>query len=78
MEKKYLFTWKLCFFLASNMYDKYPDKVIDQKIKKYKDFVNIDEIVNILFELKFNKMFVRVFSFLWTRIKQRVSLKKAA
>lgn len=68
-RKKYLFTWRLCYYLTETMYHKYPDDKIDNRIKKYRDLVDIDQLINILFEFKFNKMFRRVLSFLWNRVK---------
>ena len=77
-RKKYLFTWKLCFFLAENMYDKYSDEKIDDKIKRYQNYITIDQLIDILFEFKFNKMFRRLFSFFWNRFKNTMQLKKSA
>lgn len=72
-RKKYLFTWKLCLFLAETVYNKLSDKKVDEKIKKYKNLIDIDQLVNIVFEFKFNKMFRRIFSFTWSRIKAKFS-----
>ena len=75
-RKKYLFTWKLCYFLVDNIYHKYPDKKIDERIKKYHNLVDIDQLINILFEFKFNKMLTRVGFLLLNRVKNKFSKKK--
>ncbi|TCP28479.1 flavin-dependent dehydrogenase [Tenacibaculum skagerrakense] len=70
-KRKHLFTWKLCFFLTETVYHKYSDEQLDYKVKKYHSLVDIDQIVDILFEFKFTKMRARLVSYAWSRIKQK-------
>ena len=70
-RKKYLFTWRLCLFLAETVYKEYPDEKLDARIKKYGSLIDIDQLINIVFEFKFNKIFRRIFSFLSSRIKAK-------
>lgn len=70
-RKKYLFTWRLCLFLAETVYKKYPDHKIDQKFEKYGNSINIDQLIDIVFEFKFNNLYRRVFLFLWSRLKAK-------
>lgn len=63
-QKRHLFTWELCYFLVDNIYHKYSDKKIDERIKKYHNLVDIDQLINILFEFKFNKMLTRGWAFI--------------
>ena len=72
-RKKYLFTWRLCFFIAETVYNKYSDAKLDAKIKKYHTLIDIDQLINMVFEFKFTNIFKRIFSFLWNRMKTKLS-----
>ncbi|CAL2076738.1 NAD(P)/FAD-dependent oxidoreductase [Tenacibaculum sp. 190524A05c] len=76
-RRKYVFTWKLCYFLTETVYHKYSDSQIDEKVRKYKGLVDIDQLVNILFEFKFTNMNKRLFSFVWSKIKGKFQKKVA-
>lgn len=72
-RKKYLFTWRLCFFLAETVYNNMSDEKVDEKIRKYKDLIDINKLIDIVFEFKFNRIFKRVFSFAFNRLKAKLS-----
>ncbi|MGG8497715.1 NAD(P)/FAD-dependent oxidoreductase [Tenacibaculum sp. TC6] len=72
-RKKYLFTWKLCLFLSDTVYYDFSDAILDEKIRKYKKLVEVDQLVDIVFEFKFTNLFGRVLSYLWKKIKTKFS-----
>ena len=74
-RKKYLFTWKLCLFMAETVYNKFSDEKIDEKISKYKRLIDIDQLINIVFEFKFNNLFKRVLSYIWERLRTKLRFK---
>lgn len=68
-RKRHLFIWRVCFFLADMIYNRFSDKMIDNKIKKYKNLVTIDQMIDKLFEFKFDKLFYRLLSYSWNKVK---------
>ncbi len=59
-RRKKLLKWRLSEFSARRMYSRYTDKQIENRIKFFHQKFDIDDMIDSLFNFKYNQLFIRV------------------
>jgi len=75
-RRKKLLKWRLSEFSGRRMYSRYSDKQIENRVKFFHQKFNIDDMVQSLFNFKYNKMAGRVFQLLALKISYFIKREK--
>lgn len=60
-RRKKLFKWRLSEFSGRRMYNQYTDEQIENRVKYFHQKFSINDLIQSLFNFKYNKIFARVF-----------------
>lgn len=71
-RKKYYLKWLICESATQRVYKKYSDEKIERRLAYYHQNTNIDELINLLFNFNFNKMFFRLMRTLFNKYVLRI------
>ena len=73
-RKQKLLKWRLSEVSARRMYSKYTDQQVENRVQFFHKNFSIDVLIESLFNFKYNRMFSRIFQFLF--LKMRYAFKK--
>lgn len=62
-RRKKLLKWKLSEFSGRKMYSRYTDKQVENRVKFFYENFSIDDMIQSLFNFKYNKLFTRIFQY---------------
>ena len=75
-RRKKLLKWRLSEISGRRMYSKYSDIQVENRVKFFHKNFNIDDMVQSLFNFKYNKLFSRMFQFLLLKISYMMKKEK--
>lgn len=75
-RKNNLLKWQISEVSSKRMYSKYTDDQIENRIRFFHQKTTIDDLINTLFNFKFNKIIIRIFQVYWLKIKFLFTGKK--
>lgn len=67
-RKRKLLKWRLSEFSARRMYSRYSDEQIENRVRFFHQKFNIDEMIQSLFNFKYNRVFTRVFQLVFLKL----------
>jgi len=73
-RKQKLLKWRLSEVSARRMYSKYTDQQVENRVQFFHKNFSIDVLIESLFNFKYNRMFSRIFQFLF--LKMRYTFKR--
>jgi flavin-dependent dehydrogenase len=73
-RQRKLLKWRLSEVSARRMYSKYTDQQVENRVQFFHKNFSIDVLIESLFNFKYNRMFSRIFQFLFLKLKY--TLKK--
>ncbi|WP_299047290.1 NAD(P)/FAD-dependent oxidoreductase [uncultured Polaribacter sp.] len=68
-RKKTLLKWKLSEYSGRRMYSRYTDNQIENRVKFFRKNFTIDDMIDSLFNFKYNKLFTRIFQYSFLKIQ---------
>ncbi len=75
-RRKKLLKWRLSEVSARRMYSKYSDLQVENRVKFFHQNFNIDDMVQSLFNFKYNKVIARMFQFLALKLSYAIKKEK--
>ena len=75
-RSKKLLKWKLSEFSGRRMYSRYSDFQIENRVSFFHDNFSTDEMIQSLFNFKYNKVFIRVFQMISLKFSYFIKGKK--
>ena len=75
-KKKKLLKWRLSEFSARRMYSRYTDEQIENRVHYFHQNFTTDEMIQSLFNFKYNKVFKRVFQLALLKLKYFIKGEK--
>ena len=75
-RRKKLLKWRLSEVSARRMYSKYSDEQVENRVKFFHKNFDIDDMVQSLFNFKYNKLFGRMFQFVVLKISYMIKKEK--
>lgn len=75
-RRKKLLKWRLSEFSARRMYSRYSDEQIENRVRFFSQKFSIDDMVESLFNFKYNKLIGRVFQLLALKISYFIKKEK--
>lgn len=74
-RKNKLFKWKLSEESAKRMYNRYTDEQVENRVRFIHQNFSTDQLIDNLFNFKYDRVFTRVFKFLWLKLQYKIQGK---
>jgi len=68
-RRKTLLKWKLSEYSGRRMYSRYTDNQIENRVRFFRKNFTIDDMIDSLFNFKYNKLFTRIFQYSLLKFK---------
>jgi flavin-dependent dehydrogenase len=75
-RKRKLLKWRLSEVSARRMYSKYTDQQVENRVQFFHKNFSIDVLIESLFNFKYNRIFSRIFQFLFLKIRYAFKKEK--